>query len=110
MGHPGVNAPSKKNARVQVAKALKIADPESVIILNMSTVFGGGKSKFLALAYENKAAAMKYDKNYRLLRMGITQEFKTPKKARRARKDLVTAASKVRGAAKTKLMAIRQKK
>eukprot|EP00915_Cephaloidophora_sp_WS-2016_P006432 GHVH01008687.1.p1 GENE.GHVH01008687.1~~GHVH01008687.1.p1 ORF type:complete len:135 (+),score=19.94 GHVH01008687.1:87-491(+) len=109
VSHPGGAAPSKEEAKGKIAKALNVKDPNSIVIMDMKTVFGGGKTKCLALAYENIAAAKKYDKAYRLLRMGIETEFAAPKKPRRARKDLNSARRKTRGSARSKLMSVRTK-
>merc|ERR1712113_21544 len=105
ISHPGSQAPSKAEAREKIAKELKVPDANSIVIVGMKTPFGGGKSKCLALAYDNVAAAKKYDKCYRLKRMGITVDFARPRNSRRGFKNLKTAGKKVRGAAKTAVMA-----
>lgn len=94
--HPGEQGPSKERARDLVAKKYNISDKHTVIMMDLKTTYGGGRTRANALVYDNMTNLKKNDTRFRMLRMGL--EVDTPdRKTRRARKDIKTKCRKLRG-------------
>merc|ERR1712060_995260 len=94
--HPGVICPSKKEARDLLAKHYKVAAKEAIIVMNVKTLYGGGKSRAEAHIYSSVDEMNLNAARFRKLRMGI-EVNDIEKKPRRARKDIKTKCLKLRG-------------
>merc|ERR1712227_213269 len=73
--HPGVICPSKKEARDLLAKHYKVAAKEAIIVMNVKTLYGGGKSRAEAHIYssvdEMNLSAARFRKLRMVLRLTI---------------------------------------
>jgi len=95
-GRPNV---PKKELQQKLAQMYKVEDPNQVTVFHMHTQFGGGRSKGVALIYDNLAATKKYEPKYRQIRNGIITKTATSRKQRKERKN---RAKKIRGVKKHK--------
>eukprot|EP01053_Blabericola_migrator_P005594 Blabericola_migrator_1__5593@NODE_2848_length_2290_cov_197_718848_g1785_i0_p3_GENE_NODE_2848_length_2290_cov_197_718848_g1785_i0NODE_2848_length_2290_cov_197_718848_g1785_i0_p3_ORF_typecomplete_len134_score21_42Ribosomal_S24e/PF01282_19/6_9e28_NODE_2848_length_2290_cov_197_718848_g1785_i0277678 len=102
VSHPGQGNVTKQAIREQLAKAYKISDLNRIVVYGFTHVYGGGRSRGFGCIYDSLAAANKFERKYRLVRLGIAKaDAKTVN--RRAKKDIRTRTSKVRGIAKAKV-------
>eukprot|EP01055_Gregarina_sp_Pseudo9_P003470 Gregarina_sp_Pseudo_9__3469@NODE_3636_length_595_cov_180_055755_g3325_i0_p2_GENE_NODE_3636_length_595_cov_180_055755_g3325_i0NODE_3636_length_595_cov_180_055755_g3325_i0_p2_ORF_typecomplete_len134_score21_02Ribosomal_S24e/PF01282_19/4_6e03Ribosomal_S24e/PF01282_19/1_2e27_NODE_3636_length_595_cov_180_055755_g3325_i0112513 len=100
--HPSSGTIPKLSIREQLAKAYKISDLNRIVVHGFTTAFGGGRSNGFGCIYDSSASAKKFERNYRLARLGIA-DVKTAAVNRRAKKDIRTRRRKVRGTAKAKV-------
>lgn len=68
--HSGEATPGRNAVAEEVAKQMK-SKRDCVVVDNIESVYGNGKSKGYAKVYENKEAALNNDKAYLLKRNGI---------------------------------------
>ncbi len=68
--HLGEATPGRNAIAEEVAKQMK-AKREQVVVDNIESVYGKGVSKGYAKVYDNKEAALEYDREYLLKRNGI---------------------------------------
>lgn len=68
--HSGECTPGRNAVAEEVAKQMK-SKRECVVVDCIESVFGKGMSKGYAKVYENKAAALEFDREYLLKRNGI---------------------------------------
>eukprot|EP01056_Protomagalhaensia_sp_Gyna25_P000388 Protomagalhaensia_sp_Gyna_25__387@NODE_1183_length_2088_cov_419_683260_g940_i0_p2_GENE_NODE_1183_length_2088_cov_419_683260_g940_i0NODE_1183_length_2088_cov_419_683260_g940_i0_p2_ORF_typecomplete_len123_score22_95Ribosomal_S24e/PF01282_19/1_5e26_NODE_1183_length_2088_cov_419_683260_g940_i03371 len=102
IAHPNSGSIPKRAIREQLAKAYKVSDLNRIVVYGFSHNFGGGRSRGFGCIYDSAAAAKKYERTYRLVRLGIV-EPETKVVSRRAKKDIRTRSKKVRGVAKAKI-------
>ena len=84
---------SRKELQQRLMQQFKVQDPRCVIVGNLSTAFGGGRSRGQAWIYDDFKAAQRFEHRYRLVRMGVAEA--QPKKGRRATKELKNRKKKV---------------
>merc|ERR1712098_324498 len=97
--HHGLPNVSRKDVAGKLAKVFKVQDVATIIVFDLKTQFGGGKTTGFALVYDTLAAAKKYEPLYRLARFGLAKKEKTMRKQRKERKN---RAKKLRGTEKVK--------
>lgn len=93
--HLGRANVSRKELQQRLMQQFKVQDPRCIIIANLATAFGGGRSRGQALIYDDFKAAQRFEHHYRLVRMGVAEA--KPKKGRRAAKELKNRKKKVSG-------------
>ncbi len=94
--HPGKPSVKKTEIREKLARMYK-TQPDVVFCFGFQTVFGGGKSTGFALIYDTLDFAKKFEPKHRLVRHGLLEIKKIPRKQRKERKNRV---KKVRGTKK----------
>ena len=92
--HPGKASISKADLQKELAKSLKVADPQCIFLFGFKLAFGGGKSTGFGLVYNDKESALKFEPKYRLVRNGIIEAKETSKKQKTEKKN---RDKKVRG-------------
>lgn len=75
--HAGEATPSKGAVVDAIANQLK-ASKDAIVLDNIESVFGTGKSKGYVKIYESKDAALKYESEYLLKRNGISKPEYVP--------------------------------
>lgn len=105
--HLGRANVSRKELQQRLMQQFKVQDPRCIIVGNLSTAFGGGRSRGQAFIYDDFKAAQRFEHRFRLVRMGVAEA--KPKKGRRAAKELKNRKKKVRGTEKAKTTAGKQK-
>ncbi len=68
--HNGESTPGRNAVAEEVAKQVK-SKKDCVVVDSIESVYGRGVSKGYAKVYENKTAALEYDREYLLKRNGI---------------------------------------
>ena len=106
--HPNRGGVSRSNIVAEIARMYKIQDSSCIVIFGLKTGFGGGRSSGFGLIYDSLASLKKFEKKYRLVRLGL--EEATQKQGRRAKKELKNRKKKVRGKEKVKVAAAGAKK
>jgi small subunit ribosomal protein S24e len=71
--HTGECTPGRNAVAEEVAKQMK-SKRECVVVNNVDSIYGKGISNGYAKVYDNKAAALEFDKEYLLKRNGIEAE------------------------------------
>ncbi|BFZ03634.1 hypothetical protein BsWGS_06674 [Bradybaena similaris] len=104
--HPGRATLPKTEIREKLAKMYKVT-ADVVFCFGFKTNFGGGKTTGFALVYDTLDKAKKFEPKYRLARHGLLEIKRTGRKQRKERKN---RQKKVRGTAKTKVGAGKEKK
>ncbi|AFZ81123.1 40S ribosomal protein S24, putative [Theileria equi strain WA] len=105
--HPGRSNVSKTELKERIAKQFKIKDSKTVVLFGLKTLFGGGISTGFGLIYDNMSSLKRYERHYRLVRLGLEQV--ETKMGRRAKKELKNRRKKVRGKDKAKCSAGKKK-
>ncbi|KAK2198234.1 bifunctional Ribosomal protein S24e/Ribosomal protein L23-L15e core domain superfamily [Babesia duncani] len=105
--HPGIGNVSKDDLKKKVAKLFKIKDEQTVVVFGLKTLFGGGRSSCFCVVYDTVQHMKKYERQYRLIRLGIEQA--PQKMGRRALKEVKNRRKKVRGKEKAKINAGKKK-
>ncbi|MBE6517611.1 MAG: 30S ribosomal protein S24e [Thermoplasmata archaeon] len=77
INHAGEATPSKGAVVDAIVDKLK-ASKDAVVLDNVESVFGTGKSNGYAKVYESKDAALKYESEYLLKRNGISKPEYVP--------------------------------
>merc|ERR1712093_98002 len=103
--HPSQATPDKATLTKMICEYLSKAkghkaDAGATTIFGLKTCFGGGKSTYFALVYDNKEAAMKNESNYRLARAGMAES--KARTGRKQRKEKKNREKKFRGTRKEK--------
>ncbi|MDR1954731.1 MAG: 30S ribosomal protein S24e [Candidatus Methanoplasma sp.] len=75
--HAGESTPGRNAVAEDIAKKMK-SKRDCVVIDNIETVYGIGKSKGYAKVYDSKESAMSYENGYLLKRNGIGVEPPAP--------------------------------
>jgi small subunit ribosomal protein S24e len=76
--HVGETTPGRNAVAEDIAKKMK-SKRDCVVVDNIESLYGIGKSKGYAKVYESKDIAMKYESKYLLKRNGIGVEAPAPK-------------------------------
>eukprot|EP01099_Mayorella_cantabrigiensis_P003523 TRINITY_DN2693_c0_g1_i1.p1 TRINITY_DN2693_c0_g1~~TRINITY_DN2693_c0_g1_i1.p1 ORF type:complete len:138 (-),score=40.23 TRINITY_DN2693_c0_g1_i1:156-569(-) len=97
--HHGLANVSKKDVSERLAKLFKVQDVATVVVFDLKTAFGGGKTTGFALIYDTLAALKKYEPLFRQARAGLLKREKTMRKQRKEKKN---RAKKLRGVQKVK--------
>ena len=105
--HPSRANVSKDTLRQKLAELYK-ANKDQVSVFGFRTQFGGGKSTGFALIYDSFEVMKKFEPRYRLVRYGAAT--KVEKASRQQRKQRKNRAKTVRGTAKGKAAAKKDKK
>nr|AET50473.1 hypothetical protein [Eimeria tenella] len=105
--HLGRANVSRKELQQRLAQQFKVPDPRCLVLCCFRTAFGGARSRGQALIYEDFRAAQRFERRFRLVRMGAAEA--EPKKGRRATKELKNRRKKVQGTEKAKTQAGKQK-
>ena len=71
--HPGKANVSKADLKQNIAKLLKVKDPQCVMLFGIRTKFGGGKSTGFALIYDSLEALVRYEPRHRAVRAGLVE-------------------------------------
>eukprot|EP00921_Rhytidocystis_pertsovi_P009695 GHVQ01015628.1.p1 GENE.GHVQ01015628.1~~GHVQ01015628.1.p1 ORF type:complete len:136 (+),score=13.52 GHVQ01015628.1:99-506(+) len=106
--HPSRGSVCKNDLTEKLAKQYKVQEPKCVVLFGFKTAFGGGRSTGFGLIYDNIGAVKKFEKKYRLVRLGL--EDSVTRVGRRARKELKNRKKKVRGKDKAKCSGTAKKK
>jgi small subunit ribosomal protein S24e len=104
--HPGKPSTKKTEIREKIARMYKTT-ADVVFVFGFRTVFGGGKSTGFALIYDTLDYAKKFEPKFRLVRHGIGEMKRQPRKQRKERKNRV---KKVRGTKKQAVKEAQKKK
>ncbi len=70
LDHNGESTPGRNAVAEEVAKQMK-SKRDCVVVDSIESVYGKGMSKGYAKVYENKEAALEFDREYLLKRNGI---------------------------------------
>ncbi|KAF1927388.1 40S ribosomal protein S24 [Didymella exigua CBS 183.55] len=105
--HPNRANVSKDELRGKLGELYK-AKKDDVSVFGFKTHFGGGKSTGFALIYDSAEAMKKFEPRYRLVRYGMAT--KVEKASRQQRKQRKNRMKELRGTAKTKGGAKKDKK
>ncbi len=97
--HPGKATVKKTEIREKLAAMYK-TQSDVIFCFGFETVFGGGKSTGFALIYDTLDFAKKFEPKHRLVRHGLMEHKRMPRKQRKERKNKV---KKVRGTEKAKV-------
>ena len=89
---------SRKDIAAEVAKKYKVP-VENVIIFNLESKFGGGRTTGLGFIYGSKDSLLKVEPKFRLLRNGLAEK-KTTVTSRRLKKENKNKVKNLRGKAK----------
>ena len=89
---------SRKDVAGEVARKYKVP-VENVIIFNLESKFGGGRSTGLGFIYNSKDSLLKVEPKHRLLRNGLLEKKTTPG-SRRLKKENKNKVKNLRGKAK----------
>ncbi|EZG44264.1 40S ribosomal protein S24 [Gregarina niphandrodes] len=100
VSHPNSGTVPKESIREQLAKIYKVNDMKKIVVGDFATKFGGGVTHGFGRIYDTSAAALKFERNYRLVRMGIVEAQKAPV-TRGLKKRIRNDRKKVRGTAKS---------
>ena len=103
--HPGKASIKKTEIREKLARMYK-TQPDVVFCFGFQTVFGGGKSTGFALIYDTLDFAKKFEPKHRLVRHGLMETKRMPRKQRKERKNRV---KKVRGTKKAQVKDTKKK-
>jgi len=105
--HPGAPNVSKETLRGLLSKKYR-TDEKNIVLFGFKTHFGGGRSTGFCLIYDNRDYMMKYEPKGRLRKLKLVD----PKivTTRKTRKEIKIKRLKVRGKAKSKVQAGKQKK
>merc|ERR1712168_125785 len=103
--HPGRATVPKTEIREKLAKMYKTT-PDVIFCFGFRTQFGGGKSSGFGMIYDTLDYAKKFEPKHRLARHGLYEKKKISRKQRKERKN---RQKKVRGVAKTKIGAAKNK-
>jgi small subunit ribosomal protein S24e len=71
--HPGKANVAKADLKQNIAKLLKVKDPQCVMLFGIRTKFGGGKSTGFALIYDTLDALVRYEPRHRCVRAGLIE-------------------------------------
>lgn len=93
--HPGRASVPKKELRENIAKLLKVKEPETVVPYGYRTAFGGGRSTGFALIYDTMEALKDLANPIHKIRLGI--EEKQNKKGRKGIKEAKNRKKKIHG-------------
>ncbi|XP_025114454.1 40S ribosomal protein S24-like [Pomacea canaliculata] len=104
--HPGRSSVPKTEIREKLARMYKTT-PDVVFTFGYRTQFGGGKSTGFGLIYDSLENAKKFEPKYRQARHGLLEIKRTGRKQRKERRN---RQKKVRGTAKSKVGAAKDKK
>ena len=77
LDHNGESTPGRNAVAEAVAKEMK-SKRDCVVVDNIESVYGKGMSKGYAKVYENKEAALEFDREYLLKRNGIEADKPEP--------------------------------
>ncbi|ORX96439.1 30S ribosomal protein S24e [Clohesyomyces aquaticus] len=105
--HPNRANVSKDELRGKLGELYK-AKKEDVSVFGFRTHYGGGKSTGFALIYDTPEAMKKFEPHYRLVRYGMASKIE--KASRQQRKQRKNRSKELRGTAKTKGAAKKDKK
>ncbi|RMD39163.1 hypothetical protein DV735_g5967, partial [Chaetothyriales sp. CBS 134920] len=105
--HPNRANVSKDDLRAQLAEAYK-SNKDQINVFGLRTHYGGGKTTGFALIYDSVEAMKKFEPRYRLVRVG--HATKIEKASRQQRKQRKNRSKELRGTAKTKGAAKKDKK
>ncbi|RMZ89635.1 hypothetical protein DV736_g3134, partial [Chaetothyriales sp. CBS 134916] len=105
--HPNRANVSKDDLRAKLAEVYK-SNKEQISVFGLRTHYGGGKSTGFALIYDSVEAMKKFEPRYRLIRVG--HATKIEKASRQQRKQRKNRSKELRGTAKTKGAAKKDKK
>lgn len=105
--HPNRANVSKDELRQRLADTYKV-NKDQVSCFGFRTQFGGGKSTGFALIYDSHEVMKKFEPHYRLVRYGAATKIE--KASRQQRKQRKNRAKTVRGTAKGKAAASKDKK
>ncbi|XP_041364456.1 40S ribosomal protein S24-like isoform X2 [Gigantopelta aegis] len=105
--HPGRATVPKTEIREKLARMYKTT-PDVVVCFGFRTQFGGGKTTGFGLVYDTLDFAKKFEPKYRLSRQGLYEKVAKP--GRKQRKERKNRQKKVRGTAKAKVGAGKDKK
>lgn len=106
--HEGSAAPNKKTIQTQLAQKFKV-NADHVVVMNMTTQFGGNKSSAQGLIYSNKDSMMKFEPQHRLIKQGLVAKPKVVTN-RKTKKELKNKIRKLRGQEKVKARNFGKKK
>ncbi|XP_022586975.2 40S ribosomal protein S24-1 [Cyclospora cayetanensis] len=98
--HLGRANVSRVELQQRLTQQFKVQDPRCIIVGNLSTAFGGGRSRGQAWIYDDFKAVQRFEHKYRLVRAGLLEA--QPKKGRRGVKELKNRRKKLRGTEKAK--------
>eukprot|EP01004_Peranema_trichophorum_P010144 NODE_8904_length_635_cov_28.955078_g8279_i0.p1 GENE.NODE_8904_length_635_cov_28.955078_g8279_i0~~NODE_8904_length_635_cov_28.955078_g8279_i0.p1 ORF type:complete len:141 (+),score=25.98 NODE_8904_length_635_cov_28.955078_g8279_i0:171-593(+) len=86
--HPGKGTVPRKDVQAKIGEMFKVKDAEkTVVVFNLKTHFGGGKSTGFGLIYDNASFCKRYEPKYRLLRMGLAKKKEGSRKQRKEKKN-----------------------
>lgn len=83
----------KSEIQSRIITMFKVKDPRCVFVSGLKTFFGGGRSQGCVCVYDDFSSAQKFERKYRLVRMGVAEAQK--KVGRRAVKELKNRKKKV---------------
>lgn len=75
--HLGESTPGRNAVAEEIAKKMK-SKRNCIVIDNIESVYGIGKSKGYAKVYESKEAALSFEREYLLTRNNITKDEPAP--------------------------------
>merc|ERR1711914_27754 len=104
--HPGRATVPKTEIREKLARMYKTT-PDLIFCFGFRTQFGGGKTTGFGLIYDTLENAKRFEPKYRQARHGMLELKKSGRKQRKERKN---RQKKVRGTAKAKVGAGKDKK
>lgn len=94
--HPGRANVSKAELREKLSKTFKVSDPQSVVLFDFRTAFGGGKSTGFCCMYDTVEDAKKlHGGKHHLVRSGLIE--KKNKLGRKGIKEAKNRGKKTRG-------------
>ena len=98
--HPERGSITKKEIAAEIASKAKCPE-ECVVVFQVKSKFGGGKSSAAGLIYDNKDALLKFEPRYRKVRTGLAKPRDINAK-RRQKKEIKNRMKKFRGKDKAK--------
>ncbi|MDR1691172.1 MAG: 30S ribosomal protein S24e [Candidatus Methanoplasma sp.] len=82
--HVGETTPGRNAVAEDIAKKMK-SKRDCVVVDNIESVYGIGKSKGYAKVYDDKASALSFENGYLLKRNGIEEDKPAPAEAEPAK-------------------------
>ena len=77
LDHAGESTPSRGAVLEEIVKQTKAAK-DTIVIDNIESIYGNGKSNGYVKVYESKEAALEFEADYLLKRNGIAKPEYTP--------------------------------
>ena len=99
---------SKKDIAAEIAKKFKVP-VENIVVFNLQSKFGGGRTSGFGFIYNNKDSLMKFEPKLRKLKAGLIPK-KTTISSRRLRKENKNKVKNKRGKAKLAALKADKKK